>query len=103
MNFDLSAENLISVLKRCYPEAGTPPKTETQDGGSGSVNVSSDPVRADIYLDGQFVCNTPSLLHLAADPHKIRIESGKTKPWERDLTVLKDSEVTVHATLGAQN
>ncbi|MHB8485612.1 MAG: trypsin-like peptidase domain-containing protein [Candidatus Acidiferrales bacterium] len=103
MNFALSAENLIGVLKRFYPEAGTPPKVAGQDGGFGSVNVSSDPAGADIYLDGQFVGNTPSLLHVAAGAHKIQIQSGKTKSWERDLTVLKDSEVTVHAALGAQN
>ena len=103
MNFALSAENLIGVLKRFYPEAGMSPKAATQGDGFGSVNVSSDPAGADIYLDGQFVGNTPSLLHVAAGAHKIEIQSGKTKPWERDLTVLKDSEVTVHAALGAQN
>ncbi len=103
MNFALSTENLISVLKRFYPKAGMSPKTAAQDGGFGSVKVSSDPAGADIYLDGQFVGNTPSLLHVAAGPHKIEIQSGKTKPWERDLTVLKDSDVTVHAALGAQN
>jgi len=103
MNFALSAENLIGVLKRFYPEAGMSPKTVDPADGFGSVNVSSDPAGADIYLDGQFVGNTPSLLHVAAGAHKIEIQSGKTKPWERDLTVLKDSEVTVHAALGAQN
>ena len=102
LNYAISAQNLIDVLKRFYPEAGAPPQTAQED-GFGSVNVSSDPAGADIYLDGQFVGNTPSLLHVAAGPHKIQIQSGKTKSWERDLTVLKDSEVTVHAALGAQN
>ncbi|HEV2617592.1 MAG TPA: trypsin-like peptidase domain-containing protein [Candidatus Acidoferrales bacterium] len=103
MNFALSAENLIRVLKQFYPDAGVPSKTAAQAREFGSVNVSSDPAGADIYLDGQFVGNTPSLLHLAAGPHKIKIQSGKTKSWERDLTVLKDSEVTVHAELEPQN
>ena len=102
MNFALSAENLIRVLKQFYPEAGEAPKVAAQ-AGFGSVNVSSDPAGADIYLDGQFVGNTPSLLHLAAGPHKIQIQSGKTKSWERDLTVLKDSEITVHAALEPRN
>lgn len=79
------------------------PKSADQADGFGSVNVSSDPVGADIYRDGQFVGNTPSLLHVAAGPHKIPIQSGKTKSWERDSTVLNDSEITVHAALGAQN
>lgn len=103
LNFALSAQDLIDVLKRFYPEAGMSPKTADQADGLGSVNISSDPAGADIYLDGQFVGNTPSVLHVAAGPHKIQIQSGKTNSWERDLTVLKDSEVTVHAALGAQN
>lgn len=103
LNFALSAQDLIDVLKRFYPEAGMSPKTADQADGFGSVNISSDPAGADIYLDGQFVGNTPSVLHVAAGPHKIQIQSGKTNSWERDLTVLKDSEVTVHAALGAQN
>jgi serine protease Do len=102
MNFALSAENLIQVLKRFYPEAGTPPKSAQED-GFGSVNVTSDPVGADIYLDGQFVGNTPSQLHLPAGAHKIRIQSENTKSWERSLNVLKDSEVTVNAKLESQN
>ncbi|MGB7023758.1 MAG: trypsin-like peptidase domain-containing protein [Candidatus Acidiferrales bacterium] len=101
MNFALSAENLIEVLKRFYPEAGMPPKTAQED-GFGSVNVSSDPAGADIYLDGQFVGNTPSELHLSAGAHKIRIQSENTKSWERNLNVWKDSEVTVHAKLESQ-
>src|SRR6185437_5432415 len=41
MNFALSAENPIQVLKRFYPEADTPPKNAQED-GFGSVNVTSD-------------------------------------------------------------
>lgn len=101
MNFALSAQDLINVLKRFYPEAGMSPKTAQED-GFGSVNVSSNPAGADIYLDGQFVGNTPSQLHLPAGAHKIRIQSENTKSWERNLNVLKDSEVTVRAKLESQ-
>jgi len=102
LNFALSAENLIRVLKRFYPETAAS-TGEAQVSGFGSVNVSSDPAGADIYLDGQFVGNTPSELHLPAGAHKIRIQSENTKSWERNLNVLKDSEVTVHAKLESQN
>ncbi|MGH9710456.1 MAG: trypsin-like peptidase domain-containing protein [Candidatus Acidiferrales bacterium] len=103
MNFALSAENLINVLKRFYPQTGMSPKPAGQADGFGSVNVSSEPPGADIYLDGKFVGNTPSLLHLSAGQHKIEIQTAKTKSWGRDLTVMKDSEVTVHAALEPQN
>lgn len=102
LNFALSAENLIRVLGRFYPETEEA-KRPADAGGYGSVNVSSDPAGADIYLDGKFVGNTPSMLHLPAGAHKIQIQAAKTKSWERDLDVLKDSEITVHATLEAQN
>ncbi len=102
LNFALSAQDLINVLKRFYPEADMSAKTAQED-GFGSVNVSSDPAGADIYLDGQFVGNTPSQLHLSAGAHKIRIQSENTKSWERNLNVLKDSEVTVRAKLESQN
>lgn len=102
LNFALSAQDLINVLKRFYPEADMSAKTAQED-GFGSVNVSSDPAGADIYLDGQFVGNTPSQLHLSAGAHKIRIQSENTKSWERNLNVLKDSEVSVRAKLESQN
>jgi serine protease Do len=102
LNFALSAENLIRVLKRFYPAAGEA-KPTADAGGYGSVSVSSDPAGADIYLDGKFVGDTPSTLRLSAGAHKIQIQAAKTKSWERDLDVLKDSEITVHATLEAQN
>ncbi|HEV2289993.1 MAG TPA: trypsin-like peptidase domain-containing protein [Candidatus Acidoferrales bacterium] len=101
LNFALSAENLIRVLRRFYPETEEA-KRPADAGGYGSVSVSSDPAGADIYLDGKFVGNTPSMLHLPAGAHKIQIQAAKTKTWERDLDVLKDSEITVHAMLETQ-
>ena len=100
MNFALSAQNLIDVLRRFYPESGS--SQATRQSGSAVVNVTSDPAGADIYVDGAFVGNTPSILHLSAGTHTVRIQSAGKQPWERQLEVLKDSKVTLSATLGAQ-
>ncbi|MGC2255069.1 MAG: PEGA domain-containing protein, partial [Candidatus Acidiferrales bacterium] len=62
----------------------------------------SDPAGADIYVDGEFVGNTPSVLHLSAGMHAIKIQSTGKKAWERQMEVLKDSKVTLSATLGPQ-
>lgn len=101
MNFALSAQDLIDVLRRFYPAAGVP--EGTRQAGSATVNVSSDPAGADIYVDGEFVGNTPSTLHLSAGTHAIKIQSTGKKAWERQMDVLKDSKVTLSATLGPQS
>jgi serine protease Do len=100
MNFALSAQNLIDVLRRFYPESGS--SQATKQSGSAVVNVTSDPSGADIYVDGAFVGNTPSVLHLSAGTHTVKIQSAGKQPWERQLEVLRDSKVTLSATLGAQ-
>lgn len=99
LNFALSAQNVIDVLKRFYPNAGNgAPKA-----GSAVVSITSDPLGADIYVDGAFVGDTPSTLHLSVGEHAIKIESAGKKPWERRLDVLKGSKVTLSATLIPQN
>lgn len=100
LNFALSAQNLIDVLRRFYPAQGS---TEVaKKTGSAVVNITSDPTGADIYVDGEFVGNTPSTLHLSAGTHAIKIQSTGKQSWERQLEVLKDSKVTLSATLNPQ-
>ncbi|MFZ0640261.1 MAG: trypsin-like peptidase domain-containing protein [Candidatus Acidiferrales bacterium] len=101
MNFALSAQNLIDVLRRFYPASGNA-ETGKQPSGSAVVNVTSDPAGADIYVDGAFVGNTPSVLHLSTGTHAIKIQSTGKKAWERQLEVLKDSKVTLSAALDPQ-
>jgi S1-C subfamily serine protease len=101
LNFALSAQNLIDVLRRFYP-ASDSAETGKQPGGSAVVDVTSDPAGADIYVDGAFVGNTPSVLHLSTGTHAIKIQSTGKKAWERQLEVLKDSKVTLSAALDPQ-
>lgn len=99
LNFALSAQNLIDVLQRFYPGLNN---SEAKRGGSAVVNVTSDPAGADIYVDGEFVGSTPSTLHLSAGTHAIKIQSAGKQAWERQLEVLKDSKLTLNATLPPQ-
>ncbi|HXQ27364.1 MAG TPA: PEGA domain-containing protein [Candidatus Acidoferrales bacterium] len=66
---------------------------------AGSVTIASDPPGADIYVDGKFVGQTPSTLHLASGPHRIEVKSQGKQGWERNLEVLKDSQLTLHPVL----
>ena len=65
------------------------------------VTFVSEPQGADIYVDGKFVGNTPSMLNLAMGSHDIRIESEHFKPWARTLETSAGSKITIRAPLQA--
>lgn len=102
LNFAISAQNLIEVLRRFYP-GGKPETRSETPGGSATVSVSSDPAGADIYVDDKFVGNTPSVLHLTAGTHQIKIQASGKKTWERQLDVLRDSKLTLNPALEPQS
>ncbi len=82
------------------PSAGTPQHGEgkpAQD--TSSVTIASDPANADIFVDGQFVGQTPSTIHLSVGSHHIELKIPGKESWQRNLQVLKDSQLTLHAVL----
>jgi len=97
--FALSSNALLAALRRYYPQAISSSASSGKEQGFGAVSVSSIPPGAEIYLDGKFVGDTPSVLQVSAGAHKIRIEAAGKKPFERDIDVLKDSQITLNATL----
>lgn len=104
INFALSSQDLLSVLRRFYPNAisAASANPATPEAGVGTVSISSEPEGAEIYVDGKFVGNAPSRLKLPAGPHGIEVQAPGHKPWQRALEVLKDSEVTLRAVLDGQ-
>src|SRR5690348_11160068 len=102
LKYALSAQDLIDVLRRFYP-ATEKGEAFAPSGGSATVSVSSDPTGADIYVDEKFVGNTPSVLHLAAGTHEIKIQAAGKKTWERQLDVLRDSKLTLNPALEPQS
>jgi hypothetical protein len=67
----------------------------------GSVAIASDPAGAEIYVDGKFVGQTPSTIHLASGAHRVEVKFQGKQAWTRDLEVLKDSQLTLHPVLTA--
>lgn len=100
IGFALSASDLLEVLRRFYPNVSAGEAAQTE--GSGTVSVSSEPSGAEIYVDGKFVGNTPSAFKLAAGQHRIAVKTAGRQAWERELEVLKDSQVNLHPQLAAQ-
>jgi hypothetical protein len=65
------------------------------------VNVSSDPLGAEIFVDGKFAGQTPSTLHVSGGMHKIEIKAEGRAVWVRELEITKGSSVSVRPTLAA--
>lgn len=66
---------------------------------TGSVTIASDPPGAEIYIDGKFVGQTPSTIQLSGGTHRIEVKSPGKRDWQRDLEVLKGSQLSLRPTL----
>lgn len=92
------------MLRRLSPEAAAQVQAPSaqpasRSAGSGKVTISADVEDADIFLDGKFVGNAPSVLHVSTGTHKIELKNADGKTWARDLEVMDESEVTLKAVL----
>ena len=91
---------LIVIMAGCVSvkESGTkvsaPPPPPTT-----SVAFHSDPVNAEVYIDGEFRGTAPLNLHLAAGTHKVELRLDGYLIWERELTVVAGNDTRVAATL----
>jgi hypothetical protein len=65
------------------------------------VSVRSDPVGADVFLDGKFVGSAPANLQLPAGTYSLSVRLEGYEPWQRDLSVISGSETGVQAKLQA--
>jgi serine protease Do len=98
IGFALSASDLIQLLRRFYPQSTASPAT-VLSAGVGTLRITSDPTGAEIYIDGRFVGQTPSTIPTPTGIYKILLRSSGKKDWERELEVVKDSELTVNPVL----
>ena len=67
--------------------------------GFGVAEITSDPDGGEIFLDDKFVGNSPATLRLSEGAHVLIIKFPHHADWQRSITVLKDSVVTVKVTL----
>jgi hypothetical protein len=81
------------------PAGNTSAENKDSELSKGVVNVSSNPVGADVILDGAFVGNCPATLRLAFGKHLIAVKAAGYKDWSRDINVQAGSEVQLTANL----
>jgi|HubBroStandDraft_6_1064221.scaffolds.fasta_scaffold01128_16 plastocyanin len=64
-----------------------------------TIELKSNPDGAEISIDGKYVGNTPTTLHLSVGDHVIKFEKSAFKSWERTLTITPGETTTIPATL----
>jgi hypothetical protein len=69
---------------------------------ASTVSFSSEPNGADIYIDGKFVGQTPATISVQPGSHVVVVKAMGRKNWQRDLEVLKDSQVALRPVLELQ-
>jgi len=103
IGFALSSEDLLEILRRFYPTTSADSSSRSlQPSGTGTVTISSDAVTLEIFVDGKFVGQSPSVFSLPTGVHQVLIKATGRKDWERDLEVLKDSQVALRPVLELQ-
>lgn len=81
------------------PADPQPPPPEDQ----GTVEVSSNLERAEVYVDDGFVGNTPARIKLAPGKYTFRVVMPGEKDWIRELSVLPGSELKIFARYTPKN
>lgn len=108
LNFSIFSSEIIKMLKENfnYVPSYTDATTDSQNDSSAkpnkiSVQVTSEPSGAEIYVDGIFVGSSPSKISLTTGDHIIKITRTGFKDWERKINIDPDSSLSFNAMLEA--
>jgi hypothetical protein len=67
--------------------------------GNAKVAIQSDPVGADIFMDGQMVGQTPSTFDVPPGDHEMRTQLPGYQDWVRRVHVLAGSTINLNSKL----
>jgi hypothetical protein len=81
------------------PNAVVPASPKADPDAFASVQLSSDPVGAEITIDGSYEGNTPSLIKLKPGPHSIKMTLPGYAPWVRSIETAAGESRNFAATL----
>lgn len=96
-NIDIDIKNEVNVTS---PSETRPPERQPKDTQSSAVfNIKSNPADADLYIDGNFVGNTPATVELTFGQHKIVVKKKGCKDWKKDLNVGMKGTFSLNAEL----
>jgi hypothetical protein len=87
-------------MKLDYAKFQLPPGDNSQpaNGAASNVAISSAPTGADIYLDQNFVGDTPSTISVPPGKHTVSVRKTGFQDWTRDLN-FSGGAITLNAEL----
>ena len=85
------------------PNATPKAPAEAQPAGWGSIQVSADVEGAEVYVDREFVGNSPAKLKLSAGKHVIEVKQPGYLDYKREVAVTDGAELSLKATLVKAN
>jgi len=74
-------------------------QTVSADQNGASLLIESDPPGADVELDGKFVGNTPTTLHVKPGDYIVVVKKEGFQPWSRKVAALSANELRIAAEL----
>lgn len=99
IGFALSSNDVLTVLRRFYPNVVVGTSVKSEPTGKGKVMITADSDGSEVYVDGKFVGNVPAKVTLSAGTHRIEVKGQNGETWHRDLEVLDESDVNLKAIL----
>src|SRR5262249_26631509 len=109
LNFAIFSSEVIDILRQNFnyelsylkePAASTQ-KTSVaiQSDPISTVEITSEPVGAEIYVDGTYNSSTPSKIQLNVGEHTLKVIRPGFKPWEHTVKIEAGSSKTFNAIL----
>ena len=98
IGFALSAQDILSVVQRFFPQQQQQPSQAEK----GRLQVVSSVPDAEVYIDGKFMGNAPSTVPLMAGEHTVEVKASKFADWKRTISVTDGSDLNIKAALQPQ-
>jgi S1-C subfamily serine protease len=95
LGFALSAQDILDVVQRFFPQQSVP-------SDKAQLQVASSVPDAEIYIDGKFVGDAPSILSLRTGDYTVEVKASKFADWKRTVSVTSGSNVNIKAELQPQ-
>jgi S1-C subfamily serine protease len=96
LGFALSAQDILDVVQRFFPQQHSEPS------GKANLQVASSVPNAEIYVDGRFMGDAPSTLSIPPGDHTVEVRASKFTDWKRTVSVTSGSNVTIKAEMQPQ-
>ena len=96
---DWSRHEAVGASNREMEESGSAqPLDVSATSGKTRLQLNSNPAGADIEIDGAFVGQTPSILHLTPGEHQVVVRKNGYGAWQRKVKIV-GGETTLNAEL----